>query len=115
MFLILKLFKKKFLANLLCRSAIGAITGAAGWAGAVTCGIFAIKLEIDVAFGALVWLVDIVMLPVVLVYVEVLYIAAKMTDVVSLVRNSRGNILHRGSRLDLQMARMTIKYRRFFT
>ena len=64
---------------------------------------FAIKLGIDVAFGALVWLVDIVMLPVVLVYVEVLYIAAKMTDVVSLVRNSRGNILHRGSRLDLQI------------
>lgn len=72
---------------------------------------FAIKLGIDVAFGALVWLVDIVMLPVVLVYVEVLYIAAKMTDVVSFVRNSRENILHRGSRLDLQMARMTIKYR----
>ena len=43
--------------------------------------------------------------------VEVLYIAAKMTDFVSLVRNSRGNILHRVSRLDLQMARMTIKYR----
>ena len=33
---------------------------------------FAIKLGIDVAFGALVWLVDIVMLPVGLAGVEIL-------------------------------------------
>ena len=67
-----KAFQKEVASESLCRSAIGAITGAASEAGAVTCGIFAIKLGIDVAFGALVRLVDIVMLPVGLAGVEIL-------------------------------------------
>ena len=65
-------FQSKVAGKSLCRSAIGAITGAAGGAGAVAGGIFSIKLGIDVAFGALVWLVDIVMLPVGLAGVEIL-------------------------------------------
>ena len=101
-----KAFQKEDFSESLCRSAIGAITGAQPVRLELSLVVFLLlnqkqMLHLERWYGRLIQLCYRLVWQVLKFYE--LPLLQQTAGIVSFVRNSRGNILHRGSRLDLQI------------